>query len=91
VELYGAGAQTYRRAAALLHGKAINQALGGAWFYVLETDDVRGDKLLLLGGVAKNVTAHTPASDKYQYEPTELFHKFNRYFIRDNAFFEAFG
>ena len=43
--------------------KGDNQALGGAWFYVLETDDVRGDRLLLLGGVAIKITAHTPASD----------------------------
>jgi len=36
VELYGAGAQTWRRAAALLtRARAINQALGGAWFYVV--------------------------------------------------------
>ena len=42
--------------------KGDNQALGGAWFYVLEADDVRGDKLLLLGGVANKITAHTPAS-----------------------------
>ena len=41
--------------------KGDNQALGGAWFYVLEADDVRGDKLLLLGGVANKITAHTPA------------------------------
>jgi len=34
VELYGAGAQTWRRAAALLTRTGDNQALGGAWFYV---------------------------------------------------------
>ena len=26
-----------------LHGAGDNQALGGAWFYVSEADDVRGD------------------------------------------------
>lgn len=29
-----------------------------------DADDVRGDKLLLLGGVAPKFTAHTPASLK---------------------------
>lgn len=50
-----------RRAAALLTRAGDNQALGGAWFYVSTVDDVRGDWLLLLGGVAYKVTAHTPA------------------------------
>jgi len=62
VKLCGAGAQARRRKGDVASGDGNNQALGGAWFKWSASDDVRGDKSLLLGGVAIKVTAHTPAS-----------------------------